>query len=230
MDKQICAATFAGDQVSESAVVYVHGMWMPGEEMIFIKRHLDAHHGFKGHLFSYPSVRGSLDENTELLEDFVAHIDAPEVHLVGHSLGGVLALRMLSLGLESKPGRVVCLGSPLTGSRAAEVLHRTDWGSVILGKTIVHGVVHKAANEWAGNVVRDREIGCIAGTTPVGIGRFVANFNEANDGTVAVTETKLPGLKDHICLPHSHSSLVLSRQVADQVAAFLKRGEFLRDR
>ena len=214
--------------MSNAAVVYVHGMWMPGEEMMFVKRHLETQHGFAGHLFSYPSVRGSLGENTELLEDFVTHIDAPEVHLVGHSLGGVLALRMLSLNPESKPGRVVCLGSPLSGSRAAEVLHRTDWGSVILGKTIADGVIHKAANEWAGKVVNDRDVGSIAGTTPVGIGRLVANFKEANDGTVAVAETELAGLKDHICLPNSHSTLVLSRDVADHVASFLRSGAFIR--
>ncbi len=214
--------------MNNAAIVYVHGMWMPGEEMIFLKRHLQSQHGFEGHLFRYPSVRGSLDENTELLADFVANVDAREVHLVGHSLGGVLALRMLSLNADSKPGRVVCLGSPLSGSRAAEVLHRTDWGSVILGKTIADGVVRKAANEWAGGVIKNREVGSIAGTTPVGIGRLVANFKEANDGTVAVAETELPGLKDHISLPNSHSTLVLSREVADHVAAFLKRGEFLR--
>ncbi len=214
--------------MSDAAIVYVHGMWMPGEEMLFLKRHLESEHSFAGHLFRYPSVRGSLDENTELLADFVANIDAREVHLVGHSLGGVLALRMLSLNPDSKPGRVVCLGSPLSGSRAAEVLHRTDWGSVILGKTIADGVVRKAANEWAGGVIRDREVGSIAGTSPVGIGRLVANFKEANDGTVAVAETELPGLKDHISLPNSHSTLVLSRAVADHVAAFLQCGEFLR--
>jgi pimeloyl-ACP methyl ester carboxylesterase len=212
--------------VSNSAVVYVHGMWMPGEEMMFVKHHLEARHGFEGHLFRYPSVRGSLDENAELLADFVAHIDAPEIHLVGHSLGGVLALRMLLLNPESKPGRIVCLGSPLSGSRAAEVLLRTDWGSAILGKTIVDGVVLEAANDWAGKVVKKYDVGSIAGTTPVGIGRLVANFKEPNDGTVAVTETELPGLHDHICVPNSHSTLVMSRDVADQVAAFLINGKF----
>lgn len=215
--------------MSEAIVVYVHGMWMPGEEMLFVKHHLETHHGIAGHLFRYPSVRGSLDENAELLADFVAELDAKVIHLVGHSLGGVLALRMLSINPEAKPGRVVCMGSPLSGSLAAEVLHRTDWGSAILGRTIGDGVIIEAANEWAGAVVREREVGSIAGTTPVGLGRLVANFKEANDGTVAVAETRLPDLKDHICVPHSHSTLVVSKDVADQVAAFLKQGEFLSD-
>ena len=215
--------------MSDVEVVYVHGMWMPGEEMLYVKHHLETQHGFTGHLFRYHSVRGSLDENAELLAEFVAEVEAGEIHLVGHSLGGVLALRMLSLNPDAKPGRIVCLGSPLNGSRAAEILHQTEWGNALLGNTIGDGVVREAANEWAGTVLKEREVGSIAGTTPVGLGRLVANFKEANDGTVAVAETELPGLKDHISLSHSHSSMVVSHEVADQVAAFLQTGRFLRE-
>ena len=50
--------------MSDEIVVYVHGMWMPGEEMLFIKRHLEKQHGFDGQLFRYPSVSSSLDEKS----------------------------------------------------------------------------------------------------------------------------------------------------------------------
>ena len=72
--------------MNDEVIVYVHGMWMPGEEMMFIKHHLEQHHDFAGHLFSYPSVRGTLDENVELLADFVIELEAAQVHFVGHSL------------------------------------------------------------------------------------------------------------------------------------------------
>jgi pimeloyl-ACP methyl ester carboxylesterase len=215
--------------MSDAIVVYVHGMWMPGEEMLFIKHHLEKHHSFAGHLFRYPSVSSSLDDNAGRLAEFVSELSAEQVHLVGHSLGGVLALRMLSLNPESPAGRVVCMGSPLSGSRAADVLHATDWGSMILGQTISDGVVNEAANLWAGAVTDRCDVGSIAGTTPVGLGRLIADFKEENDGTVAVSETRLPGIKDHICLAVSHSGMALSGETADQVAAFLKNGEFLRD-
>jgi hypothetical protein len=83
--------------------------------------------------------------------------------------------------------------------------------------------------EWADAVTKVREVGSIAGTTPVGLGRLVANFKEPNDGTVAVAETKLPGLKDHLCMAHSHSTMVVAKDAADQVVAFLQRGEFVRE-
>lgn len=207
-------------------VVLIHGMWMPGSEMMFVKRHLEKDHGLPGMLFSYPSVRGTLDENAELLADFVNFLDADVIHIVGHSLGGVVALRMLAMNPEAPPGRVVCLGSPLNGSRAAEMASEHGWGSAVLGKSVADGVVGEAANQWAVDVTKTREIGCIAGTVPVGLGRLVAQFDEPSDGTVAVAETRLPGIRDHLEVDINHSGLVLSKTVVDQVAAFLERGRF----
>ena len=215
--------------MSAPLVVLVHGVWMPGGEMMFVKRHLANDHGFKGMLFSYPSVRGSLDENAQLLADFIDFLELDEVHIVGHSLGGVVALRMLALFPDIAPGRVVCLGSPLCGSRAAHLLNKTDWGNSILGKSVVDGIVDEAANEWASKVTETREIGSIAGTVPMGLGRLVAKFREPSDGTVAVSETLLPGIKDHLTIDVSHSGLVLSTRVVNQTASFLKTGSFLQE-
>jgi len=199
---------------------------MPGVEMLYLQRYLKKHYDLPGYLFDYPSVGGGLDENAALLNDFILNIDADQVHLVGHSLGGVVSLRMLSLYPESPPGRIVCIGSPLCGSRAANVVNGSDWGSRILGKTVSEGVVRQSADKWAAPVVEQRAVGSIAGTTSAGLGRLVADFHEANDGTVAVSETQLPGITDHVCMTVSHSGLVLSSAVAVQVAAFILDGAF----
>ena len=137
---------------------------------------------------------------------------------------------MLALRPEIAIGRVVCLGSPLCGSRAAFRLSQLDWGNLILGKTIAEGVLNDAAHRWAKGVTRTHEIGCLAGDLPIGFGRFVAGFEEENDGTVAISETRLPGVKDHIVLPVSHKGMLISKDVVDQAAAFLRRGEFLREK
>ncbi|MGH8193036.1 MAG: alpha/beta hydrolase, partial [Woeseiaceae bacterium] len=70
----------------------------------------------------------------------------------------------------------------------------------------------------------------IAGTLGMGFGRLVATFDEDNDGTVTVSETRLPGARDHLSMQLTHTGLVWSARVADQIAAFLWRGEFLRRR
>lgn len=215
--------------MSAGNVILVHGVWMPGVEMALLKHRLNNEHEFSTCLFSYPSMKGSLDENVELLADFIRDEGLDDTHVVAHSLGGVVTLRMLSLHPDITSGRVVCLGSPLTGSRAAEYLNRHDWGTAILGNTLTEGVVDESAAEWATGVTEQRDVGVIAGTLGIGLGKLVTRFQGENDGTVAVSETLLPGIKDHIRLKVSHSGLILSRSSADQVAAFLKRGEFLRE-
>lgn len=209
-------------------VVCLHGVWMPGAVMTLVKRRLESEYQYQARLFSYPSIRGTLDENALSLAAFIKEQEFDNVHLVGHSLGGVVSLRMLALEPEAPVERIVCLGSPLCGSRAASHLNQTDWGNTILGKSVTGGVVDDSANQWARDVCASRDIGVIAGTVPVGVGQLLTSFEGDNDGTVAVSETQLPGIKDHICMPVNHKGLVVSNNVIDQAAAFLKRGEFLR--
>ena len=116
-----------------------------------------------------------------------------------------------------------------TGSRAAAFLSQQDWAEPFLGKSLPAGVVHEAANEWASHVCHVRDVGVIAGTVGIGMGRLVTTFDGDNVGSVAVSETRLDGAKDHICMPVSHKGMLVSSDVADQAAAFLRRGEFLRD-
>lgn len=210
-------------------VVCLHGIWMLGAGMMYVRHRLDNDNGFLTDLFSYAPVTDTLNDVANKLADFIASSGDAPTHLVGHSLGGVVVLRMLALRPDIDVERVVCLGSPLCGSRAAFHLSQLDWGNLILGKTIVEGVLDDAAHRWAKGVAESHEIGIIAGNVPIGVGRFVAGFDEANDGTVAVSETRMPGARDHLVLPVSHKGMLISRDVVDQTAAFLKRGEFLRE-
>ena len=211
------------------SIVLLHGVWSHGAIMVLPKIHLEREYGYDVHLFSYRSLRRSLDENAEALFEFLKERALFNSHLVGHSLGGVVLLRMLARHRKAVSGRLVCIGSPLRGSRAAEILSGREWGEAVLGRSLMTGVTTNAASEWAHQVCEDYEVGVIAGDAPYGVGQFIANFDGPSDGTVAVAETELTGQKDHIVLDLSHKGLVHSRQAADQVAAFLKRGEFLRD-
>lgn len=215
--------------MSAETVVLLHGIWMPGAEMLYIKHRLEKEHSFDCHVFGYPSVNAALDENAAALAGFVASLDATRLHFVGHSLGGIVTLRMLATNEGVPAGRVVCLGSPLCGSDAARSLKQHAWGRKLLGQSLPAGAIEEPAEVWAGPVTASREVGVIAGTVPAGMGRLFASFEDDNDGSVAVAETRLPGLKDHLLLRVSHSGMIVSRAVADQTAAFLKRGEFLRE-
>jgi hypothetical protein len=68
----------------------------------------------------------------------------------------------------------------------------------------------------------------VAGHVPRGVGRLLGAVGTDSDGTVALAETRLPGLADHCCVPASHTGLAFSPQAARQVAAFLRCGRFQR--
>jgi pimeloyl-ACP methyl ester carboxylesterase len=197
--------------------------------MLLIKRRLEKEYGLRVLLFNYPSIRGTLDENAAKLTQFIHEQGLDGTHILAHSLGGVIALRMLANDPDTVPGRLVAMGAPLTGSRAATFLSKQNWAEPILGHSVKTGVVHAAANEWASHVCASRDVGIIAGTVPMGAGRLVTSFDGENDGTIAVSETRLEGARDHICMKVSHKGMLVSKDVVDQAVAFFRRGEFLRD-
>jgi len=43
-----------------------------------------------------------------------------------------------------------------------------------------------------------------------------------------VSETVIPGLKDHLVLPHSHMGMLFADDVAQQIAHFLRNSAFRR--
>ena len=208
-------------------VVCLHGWWMPTREVALVRNRLQKY-AFDARLFGYPSVRRTLDESARSLIDFLLSLDADRVHLVGHSLGGIVALRALALAPNLPGGRVVCLGSPLCGSKAAQSLHRYGWGRLLLGKALPDATLRQSTVAWASSVVVQREVGVIAGNAAAGLGRVFARFDEPNDGTVAVAETRLPGIADHLVLDVSHTGMVFSKPVVEQAAAFISDGAFRR--
>lgn len=100
-------------------VILLHGLWMRGFALLLLHRRM-MEAGFRVHRFDYMSVAASQPRILNSLQAQIHELgqDAHRVHLVGHSLGGLLALRAC-VDVALPPGRVVCLGSPLKGSAAA---------------------------------------------------------------------------------------------------------------
>lgn len=205
-------------------LVLVHGLWMTGMESGLLRTRLQDNYGFLTRQYSYHSVEVGLDDNVRLLAEFIGDAPGDTLHLVGHSLGGLLALHLLERHPLERPGRVVCLGSPLRGSSAARAMATLPFGEEILGATIRDAVLNGSMKEWRGA----REVGVIAGTLAAGLGLVLENLPGPNDGTVAVEETRLPGIKDHLEVAVSHTGLLVSEVVASQTAYFLRHGEFAR--
>ena len=182
-----------------------------------------SQHGFYIAQFTYPSVRAGLSANTRRLHDFISKLGRERIHIVGHSLGGVLALHLLQEYPAEHIGRVVCLGSPLSDSAAFRNIQRRSWGRKIVGRTLTDAMEGSGLHTFSSDI----EVGSIAGTMRLGVGRVSGSLPAPHDGVVTVAETNLPGITDQITLPVSHTGFVLSRTVAEQTAQFLRHGKFL---
>lgn len=207
-----------------ATVVFVHGVWMHGVVFMPLRRRL-ARAGFATAAFSYHSLRHDVMENARRLHDFLQTLDTPVIHLVGHSLGGIVILRLFADFPVQQPGRIVLLGAPVRGSQVARTLAETDWGSLLLGRSGPDALANHKVLEWNGS----RELGVIAGTATWGIGRLFADLAEPHDGTVAVEETRLEGAADSMTLPVTHTSMLFAPAVANSVCRFLRTGRFGKD-
>ncbi|HSR64417.1 MAG TPA: alpha/beta hydrolase [Xanthomonadaceae bacterium] len=197
-------------------VVLLHGLWMPGAVMHWLALRLqDA--GFATETYSYHGIADGPELAAPGLVEFIGDADAD---IVAHSLGGLVALQALCDAPALPVRRVVCLGSPLAGSGAVSGILRWPPAASLFGRSaelLQHGFPC-----WEGRA----EVGVIAGCVPHGLGALFGHFHGPHDGTVAVEETRLRGLADHVVIDASHSGLLLSEEAAAQTIAFLREGRF----
>jgi len=205
------------------AVVMVHGLWMKGLEMTWLRSRL-RDHGYSVRQFHYHTVSQTLADKCRSLRQFVLREPGP-VALIGHSLGGVVSLHTLRMFPDLPVEKIVCLGSPLVDTAAGRSLHSVKPGRAVLGRILPEAIFDNPLQRWEG----DTPVGVIAGTRSFGPGQLIAKLSKPNDGTVSVAETQLPGVADHLQLPHSHMTMLFAPVVVAQCDAFLRTGRFERD-
>lgn len=174
-----------------------------------------ARRGFVPRYFRYRSWRGTLSEAAERLGRFVAGCEGGRVHLLGHSLGGIVIAKMLAGGAPGNLGRIALLGCPLGGSSAAERAARSRPGRLLLGPVAMEGILSGGPGWPSG-----RPPLVIAGTLPVGFG-LLFGVRRPHDGLIRVDETRVEGA-DHRDARVSHVGLLLSGSVADAVSRFFR--------
>lgn len=249
--------------MTRESIVYVHGLWATPAESLLLRRRLSR--AFTVETFRYATVASSMTEVADQLASFVAALAPRTLHLVGHSLGGLVIYRFLERHPGQPPGRVVFIGTPVAGSLLARDVGRWRWGAAVLGRCVAEELLVERERRWT----VPRPLGIIAGTRPLGLVPLFARSlhnghdphpgaaagargggderdgwkerhgaaddviaectvvdDDANDGTVAVSETRLPGAADHITVSASHLGLLLSARVADEASLFLREGYF----
>src|SRR5688572_2207677 len=224
-------ATDAGSPAAEAGretVVVLHGLGRTRLSMSRLATRL-RNHGYEVVNLGYPSTRYGIAELTGHLDRELKSHDFPSarrVHFLTHSLGGIIVRNYLKRHPLSNLGRVVMLSPPNQGSEVVDRLR--------------HNLLFKVATGPAG-----QELGTDALSIPSGLGPvefplgviagsrslnplFSAWITGDNDGTVSVQRARAEGMADFLVVRHSHSFIMRSSLVADQVVEFLRHGRFAR--
>ncbi len=203
-------------------VVLLHGLWRSVHAMDPLARALTAA-GFSTCNLPYPSTRMTVDALARRVREEIARFaDGGPVHLVTHSLGGILARKLLADEPPWTPGRLVMLAPPNHGSEIV------DWSA--------H---HPLLRKFLGPA--GRSLGC-AGLPPtlpnpcphvetaIIMGRravipfFRKMLDPDNDGIVSAKLGQLPGARGFAVIDADHTFIQLHPECLRRVVPFLKSG------
>lgn len=185
--------------------------------------------GYRPIEIGYDSWGISLEEICDRLAPRIAQLDKTSngpVHIVAHSMGGLVTRALLHRRRLDNLGHVVMLGTPNGGSEIADFLDQYSVLRPILGRAGPALVTRRTATIDALLGKVDYPVGIIAGSRrimPIAAARLVP---VPNDGKVSVASTRLPEAADHIVLPLPHSLLPYHPSAQRQIRHFLAHGKF----
>ena len=211
------------------AVVLIHGLGRTGMSMRVIAAALRKA-GYPT-LSPWYGLRRSMPEIVDYLHPRIGAFAAAHpgpLHIVTHSLGGLVSRAFINAHRPAQLGRVVMLAPPNAGSELADFVFRLGLDSLILGPVGPHLRTGRADEheEELGPV--DFDLGVIAGDLPLDPIIAPLLLPGANDGKVAVAATRIDGMRDHIVLPVQHTFMVQDSRVIAQIMAYLATGAFVR--
>jgi pimeloyl-ACP methyl ester carboxylesterase len=208
---------------ARATVVFVHGAIVRGWEMALLRRRL-RQLGYRVRQFRYRSMMKGLDDNARRLSTFLQETDGDVLHVIGHSMGGVLVRQVFERQPDPRLGRLIAIGSPLLDcwvGRRISRMHR--WiGPCLVGRTVADHISRPSDPVWRGS----RDFGVLAGTYRFGIGAIFSSLPRPSDGVVLLAETRLQGIRDHVTFRLNHFGMLFSTRCCTQVACFLATGAF----
>ncbi len=206
-------------------VVLLHGLGRTDRAMRPLE-HALVGAGYRVHNLAYPSLA---EEPAQLVSIISEQIDAccahaEKLHLVTHSLGGLLARAALAQHPRANLGRVVMLAPPNNGSAYADLARGARRTGLALAPAVAAlgtdplGLARKLPTP-------NYEVGVIAGTRSINPLDPLLGAG-ASDGAVSVASTRLQGMADFVTVDATHSSIRRKPEVHAQVIAFLRSGHF----
>ncbi|MEX0624688.1 alpha/beta fold hydrolase [Saccharospirillum sp.] len=218
----LCSVEGQGSQV----VVLVHGLGRTDRSMARLAESL-RQAGFATCNQEYPSRQETVQELSAYVANAVAQVNRQgydTVHLVTHSLGGILARYWLQRSDLPGQGRVVMLSPPNHGSEVIDALDDHAWFQWIMGPAALELAT---TDDALVNRIEpiDVPVGVITGTRSSDPW-FNVLFQGDHDGKVSVASARLSEADGFRLAEAGHTFIMNDEDVRFWVAFFLTNGFF----
>lgn len=192
-------------------IVFIHGIAAPRFVFLYLKWYL-SRRGFRTKIHGYRSVFKTIphhaDAFVERLKKFENDTNIRQIHIVAHSMGGIVTRQALLNFQPRKLGRVLMLATPNKGSAAARFLSK---GIFSFSKTL--GQI----SDEDGSFVR--ELGFPEG---IDVGAIHANVDRVVSRESSRPTDDAPFLE----IASGHNDLLARPATAKAVDMFLRTGSF----
>ena len=209
------------------AVILLHGLGRSARSMGKMARGLKKA-GFMPHPVDYPSRKTTIEM---LASGHVApavrrcrRSGAGPIHMVTHSLGGILARQFLQTHQLPPQSRLVMLSPPNSGSEIVDRFKKNP-----LFKWVVGPAGRQLSTDHQSLPNRLHPVSAQVGIITGNRSRepwFNWLFSGPNDGKVSVSRTRLKEMRALLEIPSGHTFIMNNDVVIEQVVFFLQHGRF----
>jgi len=211
--------------MSGRAVVLLHGIFRSSHSLQWLGGQI-AGEEFLPLPMDYPSTQTSIPVAAEYLHSVLEHLDGiDEIHLVTHSMGGLVVRAYLAKHHDPRIKRLVMIAPPNQGAEMADILKRNLMFRGLLGPSgqqlATQGLIPTLPTP-------PFEFAVIAGARGTATGWNLLIPGD-DDGTVTVASTRLVGAADFATVPSIHTFLIGEPAVADMTRRFLLEGRLQAD-
>ena len=208
-------------------VILLHGLGRTPLSMSTMAQRLGSD-GYRVTNLAYPSRDATIEV---LTRDYLApaierchQADCQVLHMVSHSLGGILIRQYLQTHTLPAGSRIVMLSPPNQGSEIADYLKTYS---------VYHWVTGPAGQQLGTQSDSvPRQLAAVR--APIGVITGSESWNPffsylipgPDDGKVAVAHARLEEMADFLVVPASHTFIMDDDEVIAQTAHFLRYGHF----